>query len=57
MKRYEVKICTNATTVVVVDASDSDEACQMAIDLINDDDITFDDDWDIVDVCEIDPRE
>jgi hypothetical protein len=57
MRRYEVKICTNATTVVVVDASDSDEACDMAIDFINDDDITFDGDWDIVDVCEIDPRD
>ena len=57
MRRYEVKICTNATTVVVVDASDADEACDMAIDYINDDDITFDGDWDIVDVCEIDPRD
>jgi hypothetical protein len=57
MRRYEVKICTNATTVVVVDASDEDEACDMAIDFINDDDITFDGDWDIVDVCEIDPRD
>jgi hypothetical protein len=42
---------------VVVDASDADEACDMAIDFINDDDITFDGDWDIVDVCEIDPRD
>jgi hypothetical protein len=57
MRRYEVKICTSATTVVVVDASDADEACEMAIDLINEDDITFDGDWDIVDVCEVDPRD
>lgn len=57
MRRYEIKICTNATTVVVVDASDADEACDMAIDLINEDDITFDGDWDIVDVCEVDPRD
>jgi hypothetical protein len=57
MRRYEVKMTTTATVVVVVDASDADEACDMAIDFINDDDITFDGDWDIVDVCEIDPRD
>lgn len=57
MRRYEVKICTNATTVVVVDASDADEACDMAIDYIDEDDIEVATDWDTVDVCEIDPRD
>jgi len=57
MRRYEVKMTTTATVVVVVDASDADEACDMAIDYIDDDDITFDHEWDIVDVCETDPRD
>jgi hypothetical protein len=57
MRRYEVKMKTTATVVVVVDACDADEACDMAVDLINEDDITFDGDWDIVDVCEVDPRD
>jgi hypothetical protein len=57
MKRYEVKMTTTATVVVVVDASDADEACDMAIDYIDEDDIEVATDWDTVDVCEIDPRD
>ncbi len=48
---------TTATVVVVVDASDADEACDMAVDYLDDDDIEVDTEWDIVDVCEVDPRE
>lgn len=57
MRRYEVKMTTTATVVVVVDASDADEACDMAIDYLDTADATFDDEWDTVDVCEIDPRD
>ena len=57
MRRYEVKLTTTATKVVVVDASDADEACDMAMDYIDSEESTYEDDWDIVDVCEIDPRE
>lgn len=57
MKRYEVKMTTTATVVVVVDASDADEACDMAIDYLDEDDIEVDTNWDTVDVCEIDPRD
>jgi hypothetical protein len=57
MRRYEVKLTTTATKVVVVDASDADEACDMAMDYIDSEESTYEDDWDIVDVCEIDPRD
>lgn len=57
MRRYEIKMKTTATVVVVVDASDADEACDMAVDYLDDDDIEVDTEWDIVDVCEVDPRE
>ncbi len=57
MRRYEVKMTTTATVVVVVDASDADEACDMAIDYLDEDDIEVDTNWDTVDVCEIDPRD
>jgi hypothetical protein len=57
MRRYEVKLTTTATKVVVVDASDADEACDMAMDYLTSEEATYEDDWDIVDVCEIDPRD
>lgn len=57
MRRYEVKMKTTATVVVVVDACDADEACDMAIDYIDDNDIELGDEWDIVDVCNSDPRD
>jgi len=57
MRRYEVKMKTTATLVVTVDASDADEACDVALDYINNKDIELDDEWDFVDICEIDPRD
>lgn len=57
MRRYEITLNTTATVVVVVDASDADEACDMAVDCIDDNDIELADEWDIVDVCEVDPRD
>jgi hypothetical protein len=57
MRRYEITLKTTATVVVTVDASDADEACDMAIDYLDEDDIEVASDWDTVDVCEIDPRD
>jgi hypothetical protein len=57
MKRFEITLNAVATVVVVVDANDADEACDMAIDYIDEDDIEVATDWDTVDVCEIDPRD
>ena len=57
MRRYEITLTTTATKVVVVDASDADEACDMAYDYLNSEEATFDSDWDIVDISESDPRE
>lgn len=57
MRRYEITLTTTAKVVVVVDASDSDEACDMAVDLINQKDIEMDDCWDIDSVDEVDPRD
>jgi hypothetical protein len=57
MRRYEITMTTRAKVVVTVDASDADEACDMAVDYIDDNDIELDDEWDIVDVCETDPRD
>ena len=57
MRRYEITLKTTATVVVTVDASDADEACDMAIDYLDEDDIEVATDWDTVDVCEIDPRD
>lgn len=48
---------TTAKVVVTVDASDADEACDMAIDYLDTADATFGDEWDIQDVCETDPRD
>jgi len=42
---------------VTVDASDADEACDMAIDYLDEDDIQVATDWETTDVCEIDPRD
>lgn len=57
MKRYEITLKTTATVVVTVDASDADEACDMAIDYLDEDDIQVATDWETTDVCEIDPRD
>lgn len=57
MRRYEITLTTTAKVVVFVDASDSDEACDMAVDLINQKDIEMDDCWDIDSVDEVDPRD
>ena len=57
MKRYEITLNTTASIVVVVDASDADEACDMAVDYIDNKDIELGDEWDIVDVCETNPRD
>ena len=57
MRRYEITMTTTAKVVVTVDASDSDEACDMAIDYLDEDDIQVATDWETTDVCEIDPRD
>lgn len=57
MKRYEVKIITTASAVLIVDASDEDEACDMAVDLLTQDDWQFKNELDIESVEQIDPRE
>jgi hypothetical protein len=57
MNRYEVKLTTTATKVVVVDAYDCDEACDMAIDFIDSEEATYGDEWDIQEVTQIDPRD
>jgi len=57
MKRYEVKIITTASAVLIVDASDEDEACDMAVDLLTQDDWQFKNVVDIESVEQIDPRE
>ena len=57
MRRYEITLTTTARVVVTVDASDADEACDMAVDMMDTDDIQFDDCWDIQDVAEVDPRD
>ena len=57
MRRYEITLNTTASSVVVVDASDADEACDMAVDYIDNKDIELGDEWDIVDVCETNPRD
>lgn len=57
MRRYEVTMTTTAKVTVVVDASDADEACEMAVDFVDESEANFDEYWDIQDVCEIDPRD
>jgi len=57
MRRYEITLTTTAKVVVTVDASDADEACDMAIDYLDSNEATFEDEWDIVDVEEVDPRD
>lgn len=57
MRRYEVKLTTTATKVVVVDASDADEACDMAMDYIDSEESTYEDEWNIESVEQIDPRD
>lgn len=57
MRRYEVTLTTTARVTVTVDASDADEACEMAIDFVDSEEATYEDCWDIQDVCEVDPRD
>jgi hypothetical protein len=57
MNRYEVKLTTTATKVVVVDAYDCDEACDMAMDFIDSEEATYESEWDIESVEQIDPRD
>ena len=57
MRRYEITLTTTATKVVVVDASDADEACDMAIDYLDTEEATYEDEWEISNVSEIDPRD
>ena len=57
MRRYEVTLTTTAKVTVTVDASDSDEACSMAIDFVDSEEATYEDCWDIQDVTEVDPRD
>ena len=57
MKRYEVKIITTASAVLIIDASDEDEACDMAVDLLTQDDWQFKNELDIESVEQIDHRE
>ena len=49
MKKYEVKLQTTATTSVFVDASDEDEAIEIAYDMLNEDEIQLGE-WEITDV-------
>lgn len=49
MKKYEVKLETKATVSVFVDASDEDEAIEIALDYLDEKDAQFDE-WEVVDV-------
>lgn len=49
MKKYEVKLETKATVSVFVDASDEDEAVEIALDYLDEKDAQFDE-WEVVDV-------
>lgn len=49
MKKYEVKLETKATVSVFVDASDEDEAIEIAYDYLDEKDAQFDE-WEVVDV-------
>jgi len=57
MRRYEVTLTTTAKVTVVVDASDADEACDFAVDLMDQSEATYEDYWDIQNVEEVDPRD
>jgi hypothetical protein len=57
MRRYEITLTTTAKVVVTVDASDADEACDMAIDYVDSDEVLFENEWDIESVEEVDPRD
>lgn len=52
MKKYVVEFMTVAKVYVEVDASDVDEAIEMASDLIDPADAQFDDQWDVLEVSE-----
>jgi hypothetical protein len=49
VKPYEVTLTTRATVTVLVDASDRDEAIDIAIDMLDTDDVEFGE-WDVEDV-------
>jgi hypothetical protein len=49
MKKYEVKLQTMATTSVFVDASDADEAIEIAYDMLDEGDIQLGE-WEVTDV-------
>jgi hypothetical protein len=55
MKRYGITFTAPAKIYVEVDASDSDEAVEMAWDYIYTEDATFED-WEVEDVDMVDPR-
>lgn len=57
MRRYEITLTTTAKVVVTVDASDADEACDMAYDYADTEKPVFEECWDIQDVTEVDPRD
>jgi len=56
MKRYGVTFTAPATIYVEVDASNSDEAVEMAWDYLDTKDATFED-WEVENVDWVDPRE
>ena len=49
MKKFEVKLQTTATTSVFVDASDEDEAIEIAYDMLDEGDIQLGE-WEVTDV-------
>ena len=49
MKKYEVKFATTASVSVFVDASDEDEAIDLALECIDPNDIQLDE-WDVMEV-------
>jgi hypothetical protein len=49
MKKYEVKFQTTATTSVLVDAMDEDEAIDIAYDMLDEDEVQFGE-WEMTDV-------
>jgi hypothetical protein len=49
MKKYEVKFQTTATTSVLVDAMDEDEAIDIAYDMLDEGEVQFGE-WEMTDV-------
>ncbi len=50
VKPYEVTLTTRATVTVLVDANSEDDAIDMAIDMLNTDDVEFGE-WDVEEVA------